>query len=43
MVAEMLERICLVRQRLGLVSPSFVSGGLRRLDYLMHQVLMGTI
>jgi hypothetical protein len=41
MVAETLEPICSVRQLLGFVSLSFVSGGLRLLDCLMHLVLMG--
>jgi hypothetical protein len=43
MVAEMLELICLAHQRPGLVSPSFVSGGLRQLDCLMYLVLMGIV
>jgi hypothetical protein len=43
MVAETLGPTCLMHQLLALVSPSFVSCGLRRLDCLMSLVLMGTV
>jgi hypothetical protein len=43
MVAETLELICSVRRWLELVSPSFVSGDLRRPDCLMHLFLMGIV